>query len=114
MIPVGHERDKAIAEQLGLEYWERPPFGVTVLGVPPTHLGHVSTDPIAAFRLLEWGVEQNKWRYRTNRWRGIGGLSLAWVEIRPHDGNPDSGVYADSEDGIANAATKAILKAVSP
>ena len=107
MIPVGHERDKAIAEQLGLEYWERPPFGVTVLGVPPTHLGHVSTDPIAAFRMLEYGVGQKMWWYRVER----DVPNNSWVEVYCV-GSPSQGKANGSD--FAATVCEAVLKVVTP
>jgi hypothetical protein len=55
---VGPARDKALAEKLGLEYLPTVGIHLSLSTPAPRTIGHVSTDPIAAFRLVQHLVER--------------------------------------------------------
>ena len=122
----GPALDALVAERLGLYLGRASSMVYTedpAIAVEGDRLGHVSTDDVAAFRLLEWGREQGKWiQYRINALRegvmppGFPSTHFVTVIISEHSaGFPD--VYGEGKAiGLAAAVVEAVLQAteVSP
>ncbi len=102
----GVARDALIAERLGLKcgadglYEDRSTRWLYICG-------HVSTDSGAAVRLLEWGYTSGIWTYRIERNFPVTALPACGVTVWTKDG----GLGGGDGEGLAAAASEAILKA---
>jgi hypothetical protein len=84
MPEVGEGLDAALAEKLGLSYHTRQHLVLSGpyrggLHVGQRVIGHVSTDPEAAFRLMLWLAEQG-WRFCQQNFSSSGAWQIEAVE----------------------------------